>query len=346
VAAAWIGFAGGVFAAVLSAWVALRQRKLERAEQAEVVLKRYREPLAAAAFDLQSRLYNILCQEFFETFGKARGEEVFSTTLFRIAQYFGWTEILRRDIQFLSFPEDKDTKKVADLQREIARAFLEDEPSHALMIWSDEQRALGELMIVEEHDKVLCMGYARFRKDEDGVFAPWRERLDAELLQPDARERMRKVQHLLCKLVRTLDPGELRYAKKELRRAQQNVVVAHRWVELFNERDDVEEFLSLHDPEVVLQTPGGPRLRGHDEVRAWFEKGYENAQPRILPERFVEGHNTVVGLGRTEVRWIESGEVANEFESAGAYWFRDGKIIKWQPFETHAAALKETGLGR
>jgi hypothetical protein len=25
-------------------------------------------------------------------------------------------------------------------------------------------------------------------------------------------------------------------------------------------------------------------------------------------------------------------------------WFRDGKIIAWQPFETHAAALKETGL--
>ena len=54
---------------------------------------------------------------------------------------------------------------------------------------------------------------------------------------------------------------------------------------------------------------------------------------------------TVVGLGRIEARWIESGEVAHEGESAGAYWFRDGKIIKWQPFETHAAALEETGLG-
>ena len=100
----------------------------------------------------------------------------------------------------------------------------------------------------------------------------------------------------------------------------------------------------MHDPEVVLQTPGGPRLRGHDQVRDWFEARYENVRPRILPERFVEGGDTVVGLGRTEVRWIESGEVANEFESAGAYWFHGGKIVKWQPFETHAAALKETGL--
>jgi SnoaL-like domain len=127
--------------------------------------------------------------------------------------------------------------------------------------------------------------------------------------------------------------------------SQQNVAVARRWVELFNERDGVDEFLSLHDPEVVLQAPRGPRLRGHDEVRDWFEKGYESVQPRILPERFVAGGDIVVGLGRIEVRWIESGDVAHEGESAGAFWFRDGKIIRWQPFETRAAALKETGLG-
>lgn len=80
-------------------------------------------------------------------------------------------------------------------------------------------------------------------------------------------------------------------------------------------------------------------------MRDWFEAGYENVQPRIIPERFVAGGDTVVGLGRIEIRWIESGEVAHEGESAGAYWFRDGKIITWQPFETHAAALEETGLG-
>ena len=125
---------------------------------------------------------------------------------------------------------------------------------------------------------------------------------------------------------------------------EENVAVARRWVELFNERGDVDEFLSLHDPNVELQTLGGPRLRGHDQVRDWFEAGYENVQPRIIPERFVAEGDIVVGLGVTEVRWIESGELAHEGESAGAYWFRDGKIITWQPFETHAAALEETGF--
>jgi len=126
--------------------------------------------------------------------------------------------------------------------------------------------------------------------------------------------------------------------------SQQNVAVAQRWVELFNERGDVDEFLSFHDPEVELQTPGGPRLHGHDQVRDWFEAGFDNVRPHIIPERFLAEGDVVVGLGRTEYRWIESGEVAHDGESAGVYWFRDGRIITWQPFETHAAALEGTGL--
>jgi ketosteroid isomerase-like protein len=65
---------------------------------------------------------------------------------------------------------------------------------------------------------------------------------------------------------------------------------------------------------------------------------------RIIPERFSEGGDAVVGLGSTEVRWIDSGEIAYAGESAALIWFRDGKIIRWQPFETHAAALDAAGL--
>jgi ketosteroid isomerase-like protein len=126
--------------------------------------------------------------------------------------------------------------------------------------------------------------------------------------------------------------------------SQENVEVARRWVELFNERGDVTEFLSLLDPDVELQTPSGPRLRGHDQARDWFEAGFENVRPRIFPDRFVVEGDIVVGLGRTEVRWIESGEIGHEGESAGVYWFRDGKIIRWQPFDNHAEALEAVGL--
>jgi hypothetical protein len=44
------------------------------------------------------------------------------------------------------------------------------------------------------------------------------------------------------------------------------------------------------------------------------------------------------------VRWIESGETAHESESAGVFWFRAEKIVRWQPFETYDAALKAAGL--
>jgi hypothetical protein len=107
----------------------------------------------------------------------------------------------------------------------------------------------------------------------------------------------------------------------------EKLAIVRRWVELYNERTDVTEFLSLLDPEVELQTPGGPRLRGHDQ-----------------PDRLVEEGDVVAGLRRTEVRWIESGEIAREFESAAVFWFRDGKIVRWQPCESHDAALTTAGL--
>jgi len=223
---AWIGFAGGIIAVIVSALLAVRQSRmaerlarltsdLQAERDAEKVLMRYREPLAAAAFDLQSRLYNILGLDFLEKFGgdHAQADEALRTTLFRLAQYFGWTEILRRDIQFLSFPEAADTLRVAELQHKISQRFLTSKLPPALMIWSDEQRALGERMIVEEHGQVLCMGYARFRDACDDVFAPWLDRLRSGLEQESARDRMLEVQHLLCELVETLDTNRVRYSR-------------------------------------------------------------------------------------------------------------------------------------
>lgn len=124
----------------------------------------------------------------------------------------------------------------------------------------------------------------------------------------------------------------------------ENVEAARRWVELYNERGDVAEFLSLLDPDVELQTPGGPRLHGHAQAREWFEREPENVRLRIIPERFVDKGDVVVGLGKTEARWIESGEIAHEGESAAVISFRDGKIVEWQPFPSHDAALNAAGL--
>jgi ketosteroid isomerase-like protein len=126
--------------------------------------------------------------------------------------------------------------------------------------------------------------------------------------------------------------------------SEQNVAVARRWTELFNDRSDVTEFLSLIAADVEMQTPTGARVRGREEARAWFEKSFDNVRPRIIADRFVGSGDTVVGLGRSQMQWIESGETSDEFESAAVFRFRDGKIVTWQPFESHAAALEAAGL--
>jgi hypothetical protein len=247
-AAAWIGLASGVVAAAISVFIAIRQMRaderlehlksdlardletmktdlaaelhereaiIDRDLRAADVLACYREPLAVAAFDLQSRLYNILRLDFFGKFGgsHARNEIALRTTLFRLAQYFGWTEILRREIQFLSFPEADHTRRVANLQSQIAKAFLSDSYGESMMIWSDEQRALGELMIAEEQDKVLSMGFAAFSNRCDSDFKPWLDRLRKELPQEEAQARLRRVQQLLCELVEMLDVNRVRYTE-------------------------------------------------------------------------------------------------------------------------------------
>lgn len=192
-----------------------RTAMIDRDLRAEEVLKRYREPLAAAAFDLQSRLYNILRLDFFGKYGDShpRAGDALTTTLFRLSQYFGWTEILRRDIQFLSFPEAEETRRVAHLQAEISQRFLTDAYGPELMIWADEQRAIGERMIREDQNPVLCMGYATFRDRCEDTFAEWRDRLRPELRSEAAHKRLRDVQHLLCELVETLDENRVRYTQ-------------------------------------------------------------------------------------------------------------------------------------
>jgi hypothetical protein len=237
IAVAWIGFAGAVLAAAVSGAVALRQSSLsqrqahiesalesERHERealfdrtlvAADILSRYREPLAAAAYDLQSRIYNVLRMDFLGKWWTEDGrvDDAVSTTLFRLAQYFGWTELLRRKIQFLSFPEDDDTRRVATLQFNISRCFLTDAYGSGLMIWSDEQRAIGEQMIVEEHGDVLCMGYARFRRECQARFGDYIMRLHDEIRLPEVEDRLRDAQHLLCDLVETLDTERVRYTQ-------------------------------------------------------------------------------------------------------------------------------------
>ena len=192
----------------------VHEKQLERQLNAEDLLARYREPLAAAAFDLQSRCWNMVKNKFFRRFGShhERFADAKMTTLFRFAQYFGWAEILRMEIQFLSFPEEQDTRRVSELLRTIAGRLASSEEGESLMIWIDEQRAIGERMIVEHQHGVSCMGYATFCDRYDDCFARLFQRVIGDLAEPAATNRLRAVQRGLC----DLDKNRLRYADEQL----------------------------------------------------------------------------------------------------------------------------------
>jgi hypothetical protein len=195
-----------------------RVARIDRQLNAEDLVARYSQPLAAAAMDLQSRCWNIVNLAFFEKFGPPhpRFADAQMTTLFRFAQYFGWTEILRAEIQFLSFPENADTQAVADLQSKIANRLATSAQDEPLMLWVDEQRAIGERMIVEERGKVSCMGYAAFCDAYDSRFRSMFERVFEDVAAPESKPRYREVQHSLADLVGTLDKQHVRYPETAL----------------------------------------------------------------------------------------------------------------------------------
>ncbi len=211
-----------------------QEARSERELEAEKVLTRYREPLVAASYDLQRRLYNIIDLRFLEVFmtrKNARREEAVDSTLYRIAQYFGWTEILRRDIQFLKFREAEVTRAVAKLQAEIAHKFASDSYGHTFMLWQDEQRAIGELMIARENGSVGCRGYASFQEQRKAGQWSRLERLEEDFRSGKAptSKRLKEIQRHLCELVELLDKDQLLYDHSKLRRASGRVSTPGRW---------------------------------------------------------------------------------------------------------------------
>jgi hypothetical protein len=89
---------------------------LQARREAKTVLDGHREPLLAAAYELQSRLHTSSATASSRTtWGTKAGkqEAALESTLYVFAQFFGWRKMIRREIQFLRFPKDGATREVA-----------------------------------------------------------------------------------------------------------------------------------------------------------------------------------------------------------------------------------------
>ncbi len=188
------------------------KRQDQRTEQ-QAVLDLYRKPLIAAADDLGHRINNIRLEYFFDRYLGGDGQRqqlALRTTLFRFAKYFGWIEVLYRRVTFLDFGNEADTRTVALALRNVGGDFASDNPDTHLMLWREEQRAIGGLMQLPDGAPGV-IGFDEFDRLYDERFAAWFARFSADLQRQGAKDspRLVKVQEHLGELVLALDRERL-----------------------------------------------------------------------------------------------------------------------------------------
>jgi hypothetical protein len=238
---ALISGAVAIFSAIMSRQAQLAVERRKEATTAKEVLEQYRGPLLDAAWLLGDRIDNIRHRSFLGFLAGDRAQVARLTTLFRFASFFGWRELLRLRVQLLRFEKAEDTRLVADFLGTAALVLVTDDlDDHRRgMLWADEQRGIGELMM--EEDRTAVFGHATFRRDYDEVFAHWMDRFGDDVLTPEAKtgERLKLLQWALYGLVRLLDRER---------------VYPTRWLD--RSRDEIAEppgSLDVDAPEAILR---------------------------------------------------------------------------------------------
>jgi hypothetical protein len=224
IAGALISAAGALIAVLLNRRAAIRDRRLS----ADELAVRYRVPLLHAAFNLQSRLYNIGRQDFLGIFltGGSPSEAEYArfNTVYLIGQYLCWAEILRREAQLLApLHRGRDRDIVAameDIRYEMADSLSNSDP--VLRIFRGDQRAIGEVMLTTTSHPAGragprwdCIGYAAFVQavtDQQTAISRWSRPLIDDINELAAnydahKPRIIAVQNQLVELINIIDPG-------------------------------------------------------------------------------------------------------------------------------------------
>jgi len=216
-----------VLAAMITAFVSIvltiskivwdwREKSHERRMAARQRLDMYRAPLLAAVDDLGRRINNIRNDGFLAYLDSDdRRSGAVLSTLFRFAQYLGWTEIIYGYADRLRFESDETTKVVTKTLGDISwilatdefdRSTEDDFRTSQLMLWREEQRAIGELMR-QDGDEPQCIGFNSFVENYEDRFAKWFTTLGSQLdaTSSPTSARLAELHRIAARLVRELD---------------------------------------------------------------------------------------------------------------------------------------------
>ncbi|MGS2616351.1 hypothetical protein ACVCAH_17770 [Micromonospora sp. LZ34] len=201
----------------------LQQQADQQAKRhlAEDLFRRYREPLLWSAQSLQSRLYNGISLGFLTRYlcsGDAEEQRYArDNTVFVLAEYLGWLEIIRRDQRFWDRRALETVEPLFDAIGRTSHILATDSVTGPFRLFRGQQRAIGELMLIREESPqgggLEVMGYAAFcgKLDNDPQFAKWFDRLRAEVdtvesVGHDGNTRLIRLQDNLLDLVKLLSP--------------------------------------------------------------------------------------------------------------------------------------------
>jgi hypothetical protein len=230
-----VSVVGAIVAGVMTSWSSRKARlfeaKLERerheetkAEQAAKVLSRYREPLLLAAHSLQSRLFNAVRDEYLPIYlhcgDKEQEDYARQFTVYTLAEYLCWVEIIRRELRFLDLGAEQENREFMKRLLAVTNT-LSDQKRYEFAhyrLFRGQQQALGALMMHPNGDgHHECMTYPEFvhRMEDEPRFARWFERLLREVDdiadQSEAgNARIIDTQRALIDLIDFLDPDKTR----------------------------------------------------------------------------------------------------------------------------------------
>jgi hypothetical protein len=240
VISAAVALAGAVVAGLMTTWSAQRTKRYEKliaaqeraqskAEQAEAILSRYREPLLAAAHNFQARLYNIVNMSFLAAYLHCGDQDVEryarDYTVYVLAEYLCWAEIIRRDLRFLDLGNEERNRELIHFLEESQRVISSENFPRPLRLFRGQQRAIGELMMIPAADTASAqyesLGYVRFcaELDNNTAFAQWFHQLRSDIDRVAAATRTEAsrliiLQNKLVDLIQFLDPQQQRLPSK------------------------------------------------------------------------------------------------------------------------------------
>ncbi len=213
-----------------------------RRAQTQDLMGRYRDPLLWSVHDLRSRVRTILDEDFLGRYLVNAQDAILTSgdvfmrpyarrhTMFVLAQYLGWVEVLRRDVGFLDLGNRHRNRKLVELLSTIRRVLFAVDLDPAFHVPIGQQRAVGELMIEPQRTtpgQGQCIGFATFclRLDNDRDFAVWFDRIEAGIVgyaqHPEQGcNRLVELNARLSDLIEFLDPDLTRFPLRHEERSR------------------------------------------------------------------------------------------------------------------------------